>query len=158
MRDTKTTGRHPLVAALLAAGALGAIVGPAMAQLALPLAELGFGMYRIEAEVAHTFDTRQTGLMHRTTMPLHRGMVFVFPEARAHCMWMKNTPLPLSVAFLDAQGRVINIEDMQPHTTDNHCAAGPARFALEMNLGWFAGRGIKAGDVLRGFDRLPAPR
>lgn len=139
-------------AALLLAGA------PAFAQTALPLAELGAGMYRIEAEVAHTFETRQTGLMNRTAMPLHRGMVFVFPEARAHCMWMKNTLLPLSVAFIDAQGRVINIEDMQPQTTDNHCAAGPARFALEMNLGWFAERGIKAGDTLRGFDRLPAPR
>ena len=65
---------------------------------------------------------------------------------------------PLSVAFVDDGGRVINVEDMQPHTTDNHCAAGLARFALEMNLGWFAERGIKAGDTLRGFDRLPAPR
>ena len=139
-------------AALLLAGA------PAFAQTALPLAELGAGMYRIEAEVAHTFETRQTGLMNRTTMPLHRGMVFVFPEARAHCMWMKNTLLPLSVAFVDERGRVINIEDMQPQTADNHCAAGPARFALEMNLGWFAERGVKAGDTLRGFDRLPAPR
>ena len=78
-------------AALLLAGA------PVFAQTALPLAELGAGMYRIEAEVAHTFETRQVGLMNRAAMPLHRGMVFVFPEARAHCMWMKNTPLPLSV-------------------------------------------------------------
>lgn len=146
------TRRLVASAALLLAGA------PAFAQTALPLAELGAGMYRIEAEVAHTFETRQTGLMNRTTMPLHRGMVFVFPEARAHCMWMKNTLLPLSVAFVDERGRVINIEDMQPQTADNHCAAGPARFALEMNLGWFAERGIKAGDTLRGFDRLPAPR
>ena len=128
------------------------------AEGAMPLTELTAGMYRIEAEVAHTFETRQVGLMNRAAMPLHRGMVFVFPEARAHCMWMKNTPLPLSVAFVDDGGRVINVEDMQPHTTDNHCAAGPARFALEMNLGWFAERGIKAGDTLRGFDRLPAPR
>ncbi|HAF54383.1 MAG TPA: DUF192 domain-containing protein [Thauera sp.] len=134
------------------------LAGPAVARGELPVAELGAGMYRIEAEVAHTFETRQTGLMNRSAMPLHRGMVFVFPEARAHCMWMKNTLLPLSVAFVDAQGRVINIEDMQPQTTDNHCAAGPARFALEMNLGWFAERGIKAGDTLRGFDRLPSPR
>ncbi len=146
------TRRLSTSAALLLAGA------PAFAQTALPLAELGAGMYRIEAEVAHTFETRQTGLMNRTTMPLHRGMVFVFPEARAHCMWMKNTLLPLSVAFVDERGRVINIEDMQPQTADNHCAVGPARFALEMNLGWFAERGIKAGDTLRGFDRLPAPR
>ena len=147
-----------LVAALLASCTLGAFATAAVAESALPAAELGFGMYRIEAEVAHTFETRQTGLMNRTAMPLHRGMVFVFPEARAHCMWMKNTPLPLSVAFVDDHGKVINIEDMQPHTTDNHCAAGPARFALEMNLGWIAERGIKAGDTLRGFDRLPAPR
>ena len=147
-----------LVAALLASCTLGAFATAAVAESALPAAELGFGMYRIEAEVAHTFETRQTGLMNRTAMPLHRGMVFIFPEARAHCMWMKNTPLPLSVAFVDDHGKVINIEDMQPHTTDNHCAAGQARFALEMNLGWFAERGIKAGDTLRGFDRLPAPR
>ena len=139
-------------AALLLAGA------PVFAQTALPLAELGAGMYRIEAEVAHTFETRQVGLMNRAAMPLHRGMVFVFPEARAHCMWMKNTPLPLSVAFVDDRGKVINIEDMQPQSEDNHCAAAPARFALEMNLGWFRERGIKAGDVLRGFDRLPAAR
>ena len=147
-----------LVAAVLASCTLGAFATAAVAESGLPAAELGFGMYRIEAEVAHTFETRQVGLMNRTAMPLHRGMVFVFPEARAHCMWMKNTPLPLSVAFVDDRGKVINIEDMQPHTTDNHCAAGPARFALEMNLGWFAARGIKAGDTLRGFDRLPAPR
>ena len=147
-----------LAAALLASCTLGAFATAAVAESALPAAELGFGMYRIEAEVAHTFETRQTGLMNRTAMPLYRGMVFVFPEARAHCMWMKSTPLPLSVAFVDDHGKVINIEDMQPHTTDNHCAAGQARFALEMNLGWFAERGIKAGDTLRGFDRLPAPR
>lgn len=130
----------------------------AFAQGAMPLAELGAGMHRIEAEVAHTPQTRQIGLMHRTSLPQQRGMVFVFERDATHCMWMKNTPLPLSVAFVDAQGRVINIADMQPHTEDNHCAAAPARFALEMNLGWFAARGINPGDTLRGFDRLPPPR
>lgn len=135
-----------------------AFAGVAVAQPALPMAELGAGMYRIEAEVAHTFESRQTGLMHRVAMPLHRGMVFVFPEARAHCMWMKNTLIALSVAFVDDQGRILNIEDMQPQTGDNHCAAGQARYALEMNLGWFAERGIKAGDTLRGIDRLPPPQ
>ena len=119
MTPRSTFTRHLVTSAvLLLAGA------PVFAQTALPLAELGAGMYRIEAEVAHTFETRQVGLMNRAAMPLHRGMVFVFPEARAHCMWMKNTPLPLSVAFVDDGGRVINVEDMQPHTTDNHCAAG----------------------------------
>lgn len=121
----------------------------------LPVAELGAGMYRIEAEVANTFRSRQTGLMHRRVMPLQRGMVFVFPEDAVHCMWMMNTLLPLSVAFVDASGRILNIEDMQPQTRDSHCAAAPARFALEMKQGWFRERGIRAGDVLRGFDRLP---
>lgn len=142
----------------LLAGLAALAGGAGVARAQLPLAELGAGMYRIEAEVAHTFPTRQSGLMNRRTMPPQRGMVFVFPEEATHCMWMKNTLLPLSVAFVDAKGRVINIADMQPHTEDNHCAAAPARFALEMNLGWFRERGIKPGDMLRGFERLPAPR
>lgn len=131
--------------------------GPSLAQ-PMPLAELGAGMYRIEAEVAHTAQARQVGLMMRKTMAPQHGMVFVFEHDATHCMWMKNTFLPLSVAFVDAQGKVINIEDMWPQSEDNHCAAAPARFALEMNLGWFRERGIKAGDLLRGFDRLPAAR
>lgn len=130
----------------------------ALAQIAMPVAELGAGMYRIEAEVAHTFETRQVGLMNREAMALHRGMVFVFPEDARHCMWMRNTFLPLSVAFLDDEARIINIEDMQPQTETSHCAAAPARFALEMNIGWFAERGIQAGDVLRGFAALPPAR
>lgn len=124
----------------------------------LPVAELGAGMYRIEAEVAHTAEARQTGLMHRVAMPLHRGMVFVFTEETAHCMWMRNTHLPLSVAFIDAGGRILNIERMAPRTEDNHCAAAPARFALEMNAGWFEERGIASGTVLCGIDCLLAAR
>lgn len=148
--------RRALAWGLGFAGVLAA--GIAAAQQAMPRAELGAGMFRIEAEVAHTFQNRQIGLMNRRTMPQHQGMVFVFPEDARHCMWMKNTYLPLSVAFLDAQGKVINIEDMQPQTEDNHCAAAPARFALEMNLGWFRERGIKPGDALRGVEGLPAAR
>ena len=115
-------------------------------------------MHRIHTQVAQTPRQREIGLMYRKDMPANEGMLFVFERPSTQCFWMKNTPLPLSVAFVDDGGRVINVEDMQPHTTDNHCAAGLARFALEMNLGWFAERGIKAGDTLRGFDRLPAPR
>ena len=124
----------------------------------LPVAELGAGMYRIEAEVAHTAEARQTGLMHRVAMPLQRGMVFVFAEDAVHCMWMRNTHLALSVAFIDAGGKILNIERMTPRTEDNHCAAAPARYALEMNAGWFEERGIAPGAVLRGIDRLPAAR
>jgi uncharacterized membrane protein (UPF0127 family) len=128
---------------------------PKPAAAELPVVELGAGMYRIEAELAATPQARQTGLMNRKTMPPQRGMVFVFTAEERHCMWMKNTFIALSVAFLDGEGRIVNIEDMQPQTEDNHCAAGPARYALEMNLGWFADKGLKPGDRLRGIDRLP---
>lgn len=124
----------------------------------LPSVELGAGMFRIEAELAATPAARQVGLMNRETMAPQHGMVFVFTEAARHCMWMRNTLIPLSVAFVDQTGRILNIEDMQPRTETNHCAAAPAVFALEMNLGWFAEKGIKPGDRLRGFDRLPSGR
>lgn len=129
---------------------------PLPATAELPMVELGAGMYRIEAELAATPQSRQIGLMNRRAMPAQHGMVFVFTEDQRHCMWMRNTLIPLSVAFLDREGRIVNIEDMQPQTENNHCAAQPARYALEMNLGWFAEKGIRAGDRLRGIDRLPA--
>lgn len=120
-----------------------------------PTLELFAGMHRIEAEVAATPDTRSLGLMQRKTMAAQQGMLFVFPVAARHCMWMRNTLLPLSVAFLDAAGRIINVEDMQPQTDDNHCAAKPARYALEMNLGWFKAHGLDAGYTLTGMDKAP---
>ncbi|MBL8451839.1 MAG: DUF192 domain-containing protein [Zoogloea sp.] len=111
-------------------------------------------MYRIEAEVAATQENRMTGLMQRRSMPPNQGMLFVFTQPQRHCMWMKNTLLPLSVAFLDDEGRILNVEDMQPQTEDNHCAAKPARFALEMNLGWFRQKGVKPGQTIEGVGRL----
>jgi uncharacterized membrane protein (UPF0127 family) len=124
----------------------------------LPLVELLGGMHRIEAEVAATSESRQIGMMQRTVMPPHRGMLFVFPEMAKHCMWMRNTLLPLSVAFLDEKGGIINIEDMQPRTEVNHCATRPARYALEMNLGWFRSRGLGAGFAITGIEKLPSGR
>lgn len=124
----------------------------------LPLLELSVGMHRVEAEVAATPASRQTGMMLRASMPSHRGMLFVFPELAKHCMWMRNTLVPLSVAFLDEKGRILNVEDMQPKTEDNHCAAGPARYALEMNLGWFRSRGLGAGFPITGIDKAPVGR
>jgi uncharacterized protein len=108
-------------------------------------AELTAGMHLIKAEVAASDPERQQGLMFREKMASNAGMVFVFDRAGPQCMWMKNTLLPLSVAFIDAEGKIINIEDMQPQTLDNHCAAKPARYALEMNLGWFRQKNIKPG-------------
>ena len=116
------------------------------------------GMYRIDAEVVADQASRMQGLMNRRSMLPHQGMLFVFPQLTAHCMWMRNTYIPLSVAFLDEQGKIINIEDMQPHTEDNHCAARPARYALEMNLGWFSTKAIKPGSSIGGLEKAPQPR
>lgn len=129
--------------ALFFIAATSALAQPAVVQL-------NAGMYLIRAEVAADFDTRARGLMFRESMPSNGGMLFLFDESSTHCMWMKNTLLPLSVAFIDESGAIINIEDMQPQTEDSHCARRPARYALEMNRGWFAARGIKAGSRLGG--------
>lgn len=137
------------------------LLGMAMASLAhaeMPRMELTAGMYRIDAEVAADQQNRMTGLMNRRSMAAHQGMVFVFPQENTHCMWMRNTLIPLSVAFLDQDGTIINIEDMQPQTENNHCARRPARYALEMNLGWFRERGIQPGFKLGGIARLPRPQ
>ena len=124
----------------------------------MPVMELTAGFHRIEAEVAADSQNRQIGLMNRKAMPPQRGMLFVFTEKNTHCMWMRNTFLPLSVAFLDDEGKILNIEDMKPLTEDNHCAGAPARFALEMNRGWFAGKGIKPGQRIGGLGNAPGPR
>ena len=129
----------------------------AAARAELPVVQLTAGMHLIRAELADNMGTRMEGLMHRKSMPQGSGMVFVFEETAAHCMWMKNTLIPLSVAFIDEAGAIINIADMQPHSEQSHCAARPARYALEMNKGWFAQRGIKPGTKLRGLEKL-APR
>jgi uncharacterized membrane protein (UPF0127 family) len=141
----------------------GALFGLALsagvwAQNSMPVMELSAGFHRIEAEVAASDQNRQVGLMNRKAMPQQRGMLFVFTQNNTHCMWMRNTLIPLSVAFIDDEGYIINIEDMQPQTEDNHCARQPARYALEMNLGWFAQRGIKPGVKLGGLDKAPRPR
>ena len=132
------------------------LAAPVLAQM--PRIELSAGFHRIEAEVAANQANRMQGLMMRKSMAANHGMLFVFPVADRHCMWMRNTYLPLSVAFLDDQGRILNIEDMKPQTETNHCASAPAHFALEMNRGWFSDKGIKAGQRIGGLDKSPAPQ
>jgi len=128
------------------------------AALAAPTIELSAGMHRIEAEVASNNAERATGLMNRPSMPIHRGMLFVFPEAGVQCFWMKNTLIPLSIAFLDDAGRIVQIADMQPQSLDNHCSVKPVRFALEMNAGWFRSRGLAVGAKISGIDKAPPGR
>jgi len=134
------------------------MLATAQAWAQMPRMELSAGIYRIEAEVAANQENRMQGLMQRRSMGANQGMLFVFPQAERHCMWMRNTLLPLSVAFLDEQGRILNVEDMKPQTDTSHCAAAPARFALEMNAGWFAGKGLKAGQRINGVENSPRPQ
>jgi uncharacterized protein len=122
---------------------------PALAE-PLPVVQLNAGMHLIRAEVAADFASRGQGLMYRSAMPSNAGMLFIFDEASTQCMWMKNTLIPLSVAFIDERGTIINIEDMAPRTEDSHCARRAALYALEMNRGWFAARGIKPGSRIGG--------
>lgn len=136
-----------------------AIAGPALAQDApqmnLPRVQLTAGMHRIDAQVAQTPDQRSIGLMFRKEMPQHEGMLFVFEQPSGLCFWMKNTLLPLTAAFVADDGTIVNLADMKPQTTDSHCASKPVRYVLEMNQGWFAKRGFKAGSKLGGgpFDK-----
>jgi len=124
----------------------------------LPEVMLSVNGHKLTAEVAHTGPTRSQGLMHRRMLPENRGMLFVFDNVAIHAMWMMNTYIPLSVAFLDERGVIINIEDMKPHTQDTHPAAKPARYALEVNQGWFGKHGIKPGAKIEGIERAPPAR
>lgn len=111
--------------------------------------------HRVKAEVAATLEARDIGLMNRRSLPADHGMLFVFPEAQRHCMWMLNTHIPLSVAFIDDTGTIVNIEDMQPNTEQFHCAARPVRYALEMARGWFKKRGLASGAQVSGLGKAP---
>ena len=121
----------------------------------LPEIALAVNGHKLTAEVAHTDPARAQGLMHRRMLPENRGMLFVFTTTAHHAMWMMNTYIPLSVAFIDERGVIINIEDMKPHTQDTHPAAKPAKYALEMNQGWFGKRGIKPGAKIEGMEQAP---
>lgn len=119
-------------------------------QTHLQRAVLSLGMFQIDAQIAQTPEERQIGLMFRAQMPQAEGMIFMFEEPSKQCFWMKNTILPLTAAFVADDGTIVNLADMKPQTTETHCSAKPVRFVLEMNQGWFAKKGIKAGSKLKG--------
>ena len=136
-----------------AALALAAVLPPASAQQPqtnLPRVKLSAGMHQIDAQVAQSIEQRMAGLMFRKEMPQTEGMLFVFEQPTVQCFWMKNTPLPLTAAFVADDGTIVNLVDMKPQTTDSHCSAKPVRYVLEMNQGWFGKKGIKAGFKLAG--------
>ena len=119
-------------------------------QTTLPRIKLQAGMYQMDVQVAQTPEQRSIGLMFRAEMPTHEGMLFVFEQPSSQCFWMKNTLLPLTAAFVADDGTIVNLADMKPQTTDSHCSTKPVRFVLEMNQGWFAKKGLKAGSRLAG--------
>ena len=137
-----------ILALLLSAGAVTA--GAQESAQKLETIRLNAGMHLITAEVAQTPAQRQIGLMHRPSMPANDGMLFVFEERGMHCFWMKNTLLPLAIAFIADDGRIVNIAEMQAGSETSHCPRQPVRYALEMNQGWFAKRGFKAGARIDG--------
>jgi len=128
------------------------ILATATAVRADATVELLAGIHRIEAEVANTDQLRSAGLSFRSNLGGSQGMVFVFPEVQRHCMWMRDTYIPLSVAFIDEQGAIVNIEDMEPLTDAFHCAERKVRYVLEMNRGWFAQRHIRQGSKILGIE------
>jgi len=135
--------------------AFAAIASSANAQLNIGLRtiQMKVGIYSIQAEVADNPDLREVGLMNRTSLPTNSGMLFIFEQKAGNCFWMKNTKLPLSIAFIADDGKIVNIEEMQADTTNNHCPKAPIRYALEMNKGWFSERVIVPGNVIQGLPK-----
>ena len=135
--------------ATLSAAAIGAAAAQERPQQ-LPVLRLNAGIHNIDAEVARTPEQRAIGLMNRPTLAPNAGMLFVFEQPATQCFWMKNTLLPLSIAFVADDGSIVGTADMQPRSLESHCSERPVRFALEMNQGWFAKRGLAAGSRLSG--------
>ncbi|CAM4396390.1 hypothetical protein BOTU111921_27665 [Bordetella tumbae] len=165
------TGQHsrsPLLntrtASTLAAGALTSVLlstasipaaaqTPTGPQTGLPITKLTAGIHVIRAEVANTDETRRIGLMLRKSLPDNNGMLFVFDEADMQCFWMRNTLVPLSIAFIADDGTIVNMADMAPQTDEPHCSEQPVRYALEMAQGWFDTHGVAAGQRLSGISQ-----
>lgn len=145
--------RRRLLGQLRLAALLLTLSGTAPAQTGpqqLPAISLNAGMHLISAEVARTPEQRAIGLMNRRSLPPNAGMLFAFEQPEPLCFWMKNTLIPLSIAFLRDDGTILNIAEMKPHSLESHCSERPARYALEMNEGWFSKRGVKPGDRIGG--------
>jgi uncharacterized protein len=153
IRSLRVSASLRLIQAVFALLAVSAAAGAELPEIALSV-----NGHRLTAEVANTGPARNQGLMHRRILPENRGMLFVFADVSRHAMWMMNTHIPLSVAFLDEHGVIVNIADMKPHTQDTHPAAKPAKYALEMNRGWFEKRGIRPGAKIEGLERARPAR
>lgn len=146
---------RPLLLAAVALLSLSLLPAAAVAQVnkGLPVVELSIRKANLKAEVAADNLTRSVGLMNRFSLQADHGMLFVFAQSQPLGFWMKNTYVPLSIAYLDSQGVILNILDMKPHDEASHPSAGPALYALEMKQGWFRDKGIVPGDRVHGLDK-----
>lgn len=142
-----------LATLVLAAAAGVAAAAPVVVEL--PTTTLTIGKHKLVAEVAATPEQRTVGLMYRFSLKPDHGMIFVFERPEPQAFWMRNTFIPLSIAFLGGDGRILNIEDMAPRDESLHWSRAPAQYAIEMRKGWFAERGIGPGDRVEG---LPLPQ
>ena len=140
------SGRASALALLLLCGSASAAENDAR----LPLR---IGPHAFQVEVAATGPQRQRGLMGRTHLPADGGMLFVFEQPGRHCFWMRDTPLPLTIAFIDSAGRIAGIADMQPRSESLHCPGTVVRYALEVRQGEFQRRGITTGIQIDGLPR-----
>ncbi|MFJ2987706.1 DUF192 domain-containing protein [Collimonas sp. NPDC087041] len=150
MKKNRLIPAAAVISAAIAACAFASLPATAQEYQTLPTTPLNIGIHVIKAEVARSEADREQGLMFRKKMGANEGMVFVFDAPAGICMWMKNTLIPLSVAFIDKKGVILNVEEMKAQTLDSHCAAGAASYALEMNKGWFKEKNIKPGTVIDG--------
>jgi uncharacterized membrane protein (UPF0127 family) len=128
---------------------------PLLADVTFKTSRILVAGHPLKVELAIEEPQRLQGLMYRKTLGKEDGMLFIFDEPAYHSIWMKNTLIPLSVAFVDKDGVILNIADMEPQTLDSHTAAGPAVYAIETNVGWFAAKKIKAGDKVTGLPKPP---
>lgn len=150
--------RHSWVSGFLAAFIATLIACSATAQNTpvnkdLPVIELRIKSHKLKVEVAADSNSRTVGLMNRFSLAPDSGMLFVFPQSEPLAFWMKNTFVPLSIAYVDTKGVILNIADMKPRDESTHPSKGPAMFAIEMKQGWFRERGIAAGDKVEGLDK-----
>jgi uncharacterized membrane protein (UPF0127 family) len=138
------------LAAALWIGACGNGTAPVVPGAQLPVDWLTVGGHRITVELARHPAERSRGLMFRDSLPPDHGMLFLFPAEEVQAFWMRNTKIPLSIAYADARGRIVRIADLEPFDEQPVTSIAPARYALEMNRGWFAAHGVAAGDAITG--------
>jgi len=110
--------------------------------------KIRIGGVEVSAEIADNQDLRARGLMYRDSLAENHGMLFVYGTAEVRSFWMRNTRIPLDIAFIDANGAILNIEHMEPQSDQNYYSRGPMMYALEMSQGWFEANGVGAGDRL----------